>query len=56
MDKSEAEKEESEDEETPKSETKKKKKSSNKPEVPTIAKEEVSVVVTSATRRSTRRK
>lgn len=56
VDKSEAEKEESEAEETPKSETKKKKKSSNKPEVPTIAKEEVSVVVTSATRRSTRRK
>ncbi|KAK6785969.1 hypothetical protein RDI58_014494 [Solanum bulbocastanum] len=53
VDKSGAEKGESEAEETPKSE---RKRSSNKSEVPTIAKEEVSVVVASATRRSTRRK
>ncbi|KAL3365112.1 hypothetical protein AABB24_010324 [Solanum stoloniferum] len=53
VDKSGAEKGESEAEETPKSETKKRK---NKSEVPTIAKEEVSVVVASATRRSSRRK
>lgn len=51
VDKSGAEKGESEAEETPKSETKKRK---NKSEVPT--KEEVSVVVASATRRSSRRK
>jgi len=51
VDKSSAEKGESEAEETPKSETKKRK---NKSEVPT--KEEVSVVVASATRRSSRRK
>ncbi|MCE3214630.1 hypothetical protein HAX54_052915 [Datura stramonium] len=54
-DKSGAEKGESEAEETSKSATKKRRKSSNKSEVPTIAKEEVPVV-TSATRRSTRRK
>ncbi|KAK4717639.1 hypothetical protein R3W88_015977 [Solanum pinnatisectum] len=53
VDKSGAEKGESEAEETPKTE---RKRSSNKSEVPTIAKEEVSVVVASATRRSTRRK
>lgn len=53
VDKSGAEKGESEAEETPKSETKNRK---NKSEVPTIAKEEVSVVVASATRRSSRRK
>ncbi|KAH0661175.1 hypothetical protein KY284_026106 [Solanum tuberosum] len=51
VDKSSAEKGESEAEETPKSETKKRK---NKSEVPT--KEEVSVVVASSTRRSSRRK
>ncbi|KAK4363692.1 hypothetical protein RND71_018933 [Anisodus tanguticus] len=54
-DKSVAEKAENEAEETSKSVTKKRKKSSDKSEVPTTAKEEVSVVA-SATRRSTRRK
>lgn len=55
VDKSGAEKEESEAEEASKNATKKRKKSSNKSEVPTTAKEEISVVA-SATRRSTRRK
>ncbi|XP_009793972.1 putative B3 domain-containing protein At5g58280 [Nicotiana sylvestris] len=54
-DKSGAEKGENEAEEASKSVTKKRKKSSKQSEVPTVAKEEISVAA-SATRRSTRRK